>query len=80
MKQRGIIHYGLSPNRQRPLAGAFHAAIFNTWRRAKGQVLYVVPPFVVAYLAMSWAIKRCVQCHISVQGLTWALSTPRRAV
>ncbi|KAK8089219.1 hypothetical protein PG997_004180 [Apiospora hydei] len=42
-KQRGIITYGLSANRQNPLAGAAHAAIFNSWRRFRGQVLYVAP-------------------------------------
>lgn len=53
-----IATYSLSPNRQRPLAGAFHAAIFNTFRRCKAQVLYVVPPFVAAYAAMNWATER----------------------
>ncbi|PKY08911.1 cytochrome b-c1 complex subunit 8 [Aspergillus campestris IBT 28561] len=53
-----IATYSLSPNRQRPLAGAFNAAIFNTFRRCKAQVLYVVPPFVAAYAAMNWAIER----------------------
>ncbi|GIK04625.1 ubiquinol--cytochrome-c reductase subunit 8 [Aspergillus viridinutans] len=53
-----IVTYSLSSNRQRPLAGAFHAAIFNTFRRFRGQVLYVVPPFVAAYAAMNWAIER----------------------
>ncbi|KAL8294877.1 hypothetical protein RB597_008313 [Gaeumannomyces tritici] len=58
LKQKGIITYGISPNRQRPLAGAANAAVFNTWRRFRGQVLYVVPPFVAAYYAMQWAIHR----------------------
>ncbi|PLB35052.1 ubiquinol--cytochrome-c reductase subunit 8 [Aspergillus candidus] len=53
-----IATYSLSPNRQRPLAGAFNAAIFNTFRRCKAQVLYVVPPFVAAYAAMNWATER----------------------
>ena len=57
-KQKGIITYGIAPNRQRVLAGAAHAAVFNTWRRFRAQVLYVVPPFVAAYYAMEWAIKR----------------------
>lgn len=56
--QKGVTTYSLAANRQRPLAGTLHAAIFNTWRRCRGQVLYVVPPFAVAYLAMDWAIKR----------------------
>ncbi|KAI9845150.1 MAG: hypothetical protein M1837_005035 [Sclerophora amabilis] len=57
-KQKGITSYALSANRQRPLAGALNAAIFNTWRRFKGQVLYVAPPFVAAYFIMQWATKR----------------------
>ncbi|KAF1989877.1 hypothetical protein K402DRAFT_325430 [Aulographum hederae CBS 113979] len=56
--QKGITTYSLSPNRQRPLAGAWHNAIFNTYRRVKGQIFYIVPPFAVAYFAMSWAEER----------------------
>lgn len=58
--QRGIIHYGLSANSQRPLAGTLNAAIFNTARRFIGQVFYVAPPMIVGYLAMSWAIEKWV--------------------
>ncbi|KAJ5789880.1 uncharacterized protein N7518_006891 [Penicillium psychrosexuale] len=39
-----IATYSLSPNRQRPMAGAAHAAIFNVFRRFRHQVLYVAPP------------------------------------
>lgn len=53
-----IATYALSANRQRPFAGAFHAAIFNTFRRCRHQFLYVVPPFVAAYAAMNWAVER----------------------
>ncbi|KAG9248204.1 cytochrome b-c1 complex subunit 8 [Calycina marina] len=56
--QKGINSYALSPNRQRPLAGTLNAAIFNTFRRVGGQVLYVVPPLLIAYAAMDWAIER----------------------
>jgi hypothetical protein len=56
--QKGIVTYGLSANRQNPFAGAAHAAIFNTWRRASAQILYVVPPFVAAYYIMNWATER----------------------
>lgn len=59
-KQRGIITYRLSPNRLRPLAGTAHAAVFNTFRRSKNQFLYVVPPFVLAYWALTWAEERYV--------------------
>ncbi|KAI0472634.1 UcrQ family protein [Xylariaceae sp. FL0804] len=58
MKQKGIITYAVTPNSVNPVAGAFHDAIFNTWRRFRGQVLYVIPPFVACYYAMSWAIDR----------------------
>lgn len=57
-KQRGIITYGLSANRQNPLAGTANAAVFNTWRRFKGQVLYFAPPLVFFYYAMEWATER----------------------
>lgn len=53
-----IATYSLSSNRQRPFAGAFHAAIFNSFRRFRHQVLYVVPPFIVAYATMNWAVER----------------------
>ncbi|KAI9734599.1 MAG: hypothetical protein M1834_002200 [Cirrosporium novae-zelandiae] len=56
--QKGITSYVMSANRQRPLAGTLHAAIFNTWRRFGGQALYVIPPFVAAYGIMQWAIER----------------------
>jgi hypothetical protein len=56
--QKGIVSYSLSANRQRPLAGAFNAAIFNTWRRFRHQVLYVAPPFIIAYSLMNWANER----------------------
>ncbi|KAK1770912.1 cytochrome b-c1 complex subunit 8 [Phialemonium atrogriseum] len=56
--QKGIITYGLSPNRQNPFAGAAHDAIFNTWRRASAQVLYIAPPFIAAYYLMNWATER----------------------
>jgi ubiquinol-cytochrome c reductase subunit 8 len=56
--QRGVTTYSISANRQRPLAGAFHSAIFNTWRRFRQQVLFVAPPFIAAYAIMNWAIER----------------------
>ncbi|MCJ1428927.1 ubiquinol--cytochrome-c reductase subunit 8 [Sticta canariensis] len=56
--QKGIVSYAISANRQRPLAGAAYAAVFNTWRRFRAQALYFIPPFTIAYLAMDWAIKK----------------------
>ncbi|KAK4179866.1 cytochrome b-c1 complex subunit 8 [Triangularia setosa] len=58
MKQKGIVSYGIAPNRQKPLAGAFHDAIFNTWRRFSTQVVYWAPPMIAGYYVMNWAIER----------------------
>lgn len=58
MKQKGIITYGIAPNRQNPFAGAAHDAIFNTWRRFSSQVLYWAPPMIAGYYIMDWAKKR----------------------
>ncbi|KAJ4304870.1 ubiquinol--cytochrome-c reductase subunit 8 [Kalmusia sp. IMI 367209] len=55
---KGLVYYGLSSNRQRPFAGFFTKGVWNTVRRARNQVLYVVPPFILAYSAMQWAIER----------------------
>ncbi|KAF3932026.1 hypothetical protein ABW20_dc0104069 [Dactylellina cionopaga] len=57
-RQRGIISYTLASNRQKPTAGALRGAIFNGWRRFRGQVLYVAPPFIAGYLLLDWAEKR----------------------
>jgi ubiquinol-cytochrome c reductase subunit 8 len=59
-KHKYIAIYTLCANRQRPLAGAMHNAVFNTARRVRGQILYVAPPFVVAYLVLSWMEKEYV--------------------
>ncbi|TVY31144.1 Cytochrome b-c1 complex subunit [Lachnellula hyalina] len=56
--QKGVISFGLSANRQRPLAGTLNAAIFNVWRRFSHQILYIAPPMIIGYLAMDWAIER----------------------
>ncbi|KAF2001799.1 ubiquinol-cytochrome c reductase complex ubiquinone-binding protein-like protein, partial [Amniculicola lignicola CBS 123094] len=55
---KGVTAYAMSPNRQNPFAGVIKNGIFNVFRRSMGQVLYVVPPFIVAYSAMQWAIER----------------------
>jgi ubiquinol-cytochrome c reductase subunit 8 len=57
---RGVISYGVSPNRLRPFNGFFTKGIFNSIRRVRGQVLYIVPPFIAAYSIMQWAIERYV--------------------
>ncbi|EFX01384.1 ubiquinol-cytochrome c reductase complex subunit [Grosmannia clavigera kw1407] len=56
--QRGIISYGIAPNRQNPFAHAGHDAIFNSWRRVSRQVLYWAPTAVAGYFIMSWAFER----------------------
>ncbi len=57
--QKGIISYAMSPNRQKPLAGAYRNAVFNTARRTSHQILYWLPPMVLGYALMEWAIERC---------------------
>ncbi|EXJ57801.1 ubiquinol-cytochrome c reductase subunit 8 [Cladophialophora psammophila CBS 110553] len=56
--QKNIVTYALSPNRQNPTSTLIPDAIFNTFRRTRNQVLYWVPPLLVAYLAMDWATER----------------------
>ena len=68
-----IASYSLSPNRQRPLAGTAHAAFFNTFRRFRHQILYVAPPFIIAYAAMDWAVEKYVLIFQSIH--SWLLVT-----
>ncbi|WPH02402.1 Cytochrome b-c1 complex subunit 8 [Acrodontium crateriforme] len=56
--QKGIVHYGMAPNRLAPLAGTAQAAVFNTFRRTRGQILYWAVPLIVGYQIMEWAIER----------------------
>ena len=56
--QKGVITFALSANRQNPLAGVAHDAIFNTWRRFYGSVFYWSVPAIAGYLIMDWANKR----------------------
>ena len=58
LPQKGIVHYGLAQNRQNPLAGTLNAAIFNTFRRTRGQILYWAVPMLIGYEAMQWAIEK----------------------
>ena len=58
LPQKGIVHYGLAQNRQNPLAGTLNAAIFNTFRRTRGQILYSAVPMLIGYEAMQWAIEK----------------------
>lgn len=62
--EKGIVSYALSPNRQRAMGGTLHAAVFNTWRRTKGSLLYWAPPMMAAYFIMSWANERYEFCHV----------------
>lgn len=61
MPQKGIVHYGISNNRTNPLAGTLRAAIFNTFRRTRGQILYWSVPIIIAYECMQWATERYVK-------------------
>jgi len=56
--QKGVTTYSISANRQKPFAGAAHAAIFNTWRRFRNQAFYFVPPLVGVYFLIDWAEKK----------------------
>jgi len=56
--QKYITTYAMSPNRQRPFAGAMRAAVFNTARRVRGQILYIVPPMLIMYGILDWSVKR----------------------
>jgi len=58
LPQKGITSYALAPNRQKPLAGTAHAAVFNSFRRFRQSVLYVIPPFIAGYMLMDWSTKR----------------------
>ena len=57
-KQKGIVHWGLSANRQNPFANAGHDAVFNTFRRTKAQIFYWLPALLTGYYLMSWATER----------------------
>lgn len=59
-KQKNVTTYALSPNRQRPLAGTAHAAVFNVFRRTRHQILYWLPPLLIGYATMQWATERYV--------------------
>ncbi|XP_038056798.1 cytochrome b-c1 complex subunit 8-like [Patiria miniata] len=55
-KYRNVITYSLSPYEQNPFAGYFKKGIPNMWRRFKGQVFRVTPPFIMAYLVYSYGV------------------------
>ncbi|XAO23193.1 hypothetical protein I312_101971 [Cryptococcus bacillisporus CA1280] len=54
-RQKGIKTYGLSPYRQRPLAGMLRAYIFNGSKRTMHQLPYVAPPLIFFYGIYYWA-------------------------
>ena len=56
--QKGIVTYAVAANRLNPLAGVMQSAIFNTFRRTRGQILYWGVPLLIAYSAMEWATER----------------------
>jgi hypothetical protein len=55
---KGVVTYSLSPNRQRPMATFISKGFWNVCRRSKNQVLYFIPPLVLGYATMQWAIER----------------------
>ncbi|KAH9489277.1 hypothetical protein Btru_056994 [Bulinus truncatus] len=54
---RGVIYYSLSPYEQKAFAGAISKGVPNLFRRFRGQVFRVTPPFIAAYLVYDWAQK-----------------------
>lgn len=40
------------------MAGALYNAVFNTYRRTYHQILYWLPPLVLAYVTMEWAVEK----------------------
>ncbi|KAK3719828.1 hypothetical protein RRG08_040130 [Elysia crispata] len=52
---RGLVMYSLSPYEQKAFAGAFSQGVPNMFRRFRGQVFRVVPPFIGGYLIYQWA-------------------------
>lgn len=54
--QKYITTYSVSPYATNPLAGTAHNAIFNTFRRTKNQILFVVIPAVIVWNV--WAEAR----------------------
>ncbi|OAK93835.1 UcrQ-domain-containing protein [Phaeosphaeriaceae sp. SRC1lsM3a] len=55
---KGVVTYAMSPNRQRPMATFIGKGFWNVVRRSRNQILYTVPPFLVAYATMQWAIEK----------------------
>ncbi|KAF2773335.1 UcrQ-domain-containing protein [Teratosphaeria nubilosa] len=58
-KQKGLVTYQMAATRHR-IGKHFWEPTgpFNTVRRTRNQFLYVVPPLLIAYLAMQWAEER----------------------
>lgn len=54
--QKNVGIYTVSPYATRPLKGALYNSVFNTFRRTKNQVLYVVIPFTIVWSI--WARAR----------------------
>ncbi|CCK69353.1 ubiquinol--cytochrome-c reductase subunit 8 KNAG_0C02420 [Huiozyma naganishii CBS 8797] len=48
-KQKGVTSYSVSPYAQKPLAHSFENAFFNSFRRFKSQVLFVLIPAGIYY-------------------------------
>lgn len=56
-KQKYVNIYTVSPYATRPLKGALHNSIFNTFRRFKNQVLYVAIPAAIVWTINSKATE-----------------------
>ncbi|KAK8850677.1 hypothetical protein IAR55_004597 [Kwoniella newhampshirensis] len=58
LKQKGIKTYGVSPYRQRAMAGAWSGYVFNGYKRAMAQAPYIAPPMLFFYGVYYWAKKK----------------------
>ncbi|WRT70873.1 uncharacterized protein IL334_007872 [Kwoniella shivajii] len=55
LPQKGIKTYGVSPYRQRAMAGALNGYIFNGFSRVMGHLPYVAPPALFFYGVYYWS-------------------------
>ncbi|WVQ86247.1 hypothetical protein IAT38_008415 [Cryptococcus sp. DSM 104549] len=55
LPQKGIRTYGISPYRQRPLAGMLHGFLFNGTKRILEHLPYVAPPVLAFYGLYHWS-------------------------
>lgn len=57
-KLRGIIMYRISPFEQRAFALAISKGVPNVFRRIREEMFYVLPPFMIGYIAYDLLTKK----------------------